>query len=88
MLVDMGGEQATFIMRAQVNIISCSVSPSYVPISFDVSSLWWSNIEPPPSLDAVRPRSPRIAVIGAGAFWIANLKGERAIWFRYRDRYL
>lgn len=50
---------------------------------FDVSSLWWSNLEPPvapPPPAVVPPRSPRIAIIGAGAggssaaFWIAKAK--------------
>jgi prenylcysteine oxidase/farnesylcysteine lyase len=49
---------------------------------FDISSLWWSNLEPQPlpSPDVVPPRSPRVAIVGAGAggssaaFWIAKAK--------------
>ena len=60
-------------------LVAASLSRAF-QFPFDVSSLWWSNLEPPPDLVAVPPRSPHIAVIGAGAggssaaFWIAKAK--------------
>ena len=62
-------------------LVAASFSRAF-QLPFDISSLWWSNLEPPPPPDrvVVPPRSPRIAIIGAGAggssaaFWIAKAK--------------
>ena len=62
-------------------LLAASLSRAF-EFPFDISSLWWSNLEPPPPPDVVvvLPRSPRIAIIGAGAggssaaFWIAKAK--------------
>jgi prenylcysteine oxidase/farnesylcysteine lyase len=66
-------------------LVAASLSRAF-QFPFDISNLWWSDLQPPPSPDVVvPPRSPRIAIIGAGAggssaaFWIAKAKERHGL---------
>jgi prenylcysteine oxidase/farnesylcysteine lyase len=54
-------------------------------LPFDLGNIWPTKPQFPLSLDLVPPRSPRIAIIGAGAggssaaFWIAKAKERHGL---------
>ncbi|KAI9512321.1 FAD/NAD(P)-binding domain-containing protein [Russula earlei] len=60
-------------------LLSASLSCA-LQFPFDVNYLWWNRLQPLPSPATAEPRSPRIAIIGAGAggssaaFWISKAK--------------